>query len=80
MGDSKPVAPRGMKTLLFAFFFAMAVPTGLIFVQYNMDTMVRTKADIDDRFKAPFLGSVPLYGKKPSRLKRLFKKKEVRTS
>ena len=75
MGDSKPVAPRGMKTLLFAFFFAMAVPTGLIFVQYNMDTMVRTKADIDDRFKAPFLGSVPLYGKKPSRLKRLFKKK-----
>ncbi len=75
MGDSKPVAPRGMKTLLFAFFFAMAVPTGLIFVQYNMDTMVRTKADMDDRFKAPFLGSVPLYGKKPSRLKRLFKKK-----
>lgn len=60
MGPDKPVAPRGMKTLMFAFIFAMAVPTGLIFVRYNMDTLVRSRADLDDRVKAPFLGAVPL--------------------
>lgn len=78
MGPSKPVAPQGLKTLMFAFIFAMLIPTGLIFVRFNLDNLVRSRADMDKRVKAPFLGSVPFCGKKPSRLKRLlrFGKKE----
>lgn len=77
MGSGRPVAPQGMKMLMFAFIFAMAVPTGLIFIKFNMDTLVRSRADLDARVKAPFLGSVPFYGKKPSKIKRLLQRKNT---
>lgn len=75
MGSGKPVSPQGMKLLMVAFIFAMAAPTGLIFIKFNMDTLVRSRADLDARVKAPFLGSVPFYGKKPSKIRQLLKKK-----
>ncbi len=75
MGTGNPVSPQNKKVLILAFVFAMVVPTGLIFVKFNMDTLVRSRADIDARVKAPFLGSVPFYGKKPSKIRQLLKKK-----
>lgn len=77
MGTNKPVAPQGMKMFMFAFILGLILPTGLIFIRINMDTLVRTKADVDARVKAPFLGCVPFYGKKPSVAKRLLCRKKI---
>lgn len=76
MGSTKPVAPKFLSSIIIAMFFAGLLPLGYIYIKVSLDTFVRSRADIDSRFKAPFLGSVPFVGKKPAKLKRIFKKKD----
>lgn len=77
MGSSIPIAPKFFSSLIIAIFFAILVPLGLIYIRMSFDNYVRSKADVDSKLKAPFLGSIPFCGKKPSWWKRLLRKKNV---
>lgn len=75
MGSFIPVAPKLMSSLIIAFIFSMLVPIGLLYIKNSLDTLVRSREDIDGRVKAPFLGNIPFYGKRPSRWRTLLRRK-----
>lgn len=71
----KPVGPKVLSSIVIAIFFAGLLPLIYIYVKVSLDTFVRSRADLDARVKIPFLGNIPFYGKTPSKIKQLFKKK-----
>lgn len=62
-GKLSPIAPNRTTILLSAFILALLVPMIIIYFRENSNTKVRGRKDIE-RLTIPFIGEVPLYGRK----------------
>jgi tyrosine-protein kinase Etk/Wzc len=54
-----PVSPKRSIIYLAAFLLGLLIPFGIIYVKDLLDTKVRTRLDITDKFNIPFLGDIP---------------------
>lgn len=71
-GSMSPTAPVEKNILLIAFALGILVPIMIIFIRENMNTEIRGRKDLEN-IDIPFVGEIPLFGKKKHRL--LFSKK-----
>ena len=62
-GKLEPTAPIKKNVLLVALLAGILVPVVIIFVCENMNTKVRGRKDLE-KLTVPFVGELPLYGKK----------------
>ena len=67
-GSPSPTAPNTKQILLIAFVLGLLVPLGVIYLMTVADTRIRDRKDLET-LSAPFIGEVPLSGKKKSRRK-----------
>jgi capsular exopolysaccharide synthesis family protein len=63
-GSKNPVAPRKSVIMLAAFILGFVIPSGGFWLIYTMNTTVRNRKDIEDALSIPYLGDVPLRGRK----------------
>ena len=61
-GSLKPVSPKKIFILAFAFFIGLAMPLVYFYVKITGDTKVRARKDLD-HLKMPFAGEIPQVGK-----------------
>jgi capsular exopolysaccharide synthesis family protein len=54
-----PVSPKRSIIYLAAFLLGLLIPFGVIYVKDLLDTKVKTRLDITDKFNIPFLGDIP---------------------
>ncbi len=59
MAHKFPVAPKKKMIALITLFFALAIPSGLIYLVYLLRNTIRTQEDIDKNTKLPLLGLIP---------------------
>jgi tyrosine-protein kinase Etk/Wzc len=57
--SSIPVAPKKNTIYLAALLLGLLIPFGILYVKDLLDTKVKTRFDITDKFSIPFLGDVP---------------------
>ena len=57
--SNTPVSPKSHILYLTALLMGLFIPFGILYVINLLDTKVRTRFDITDRFNIPFLGDVP---------------------
>jgi tyrosine-protein kinase Etk/Wzc len=57
--STNPVFPKSNTIYLAALLLGLLIPFGIIYVIDLLDTKVKTRFDITDRFNIPFLGDVP---------------------
>lgn len=62
-GEMKPTSPVRLRILLGALLLGLFIPVIIIYLKENMNTKVRGRKDLE-RLTIPFIGEVPLYGKK----------------
>lgn len=62
-GARTPIAPRKTIILFTSFIMGLLIPTGVLYAFEMMNTSIRSRHDID-HMSTPFLGEVPLVGKK----------------
>lgn len=67
MGSLKPVSPKKLFIMLFAFVMGWLIPLVTLYIQATGDTKVRAKKDLE-KLKVPFAGEIPQVGK-PAKLK-----------
>ena len=60
-GGNAPVAPNTRMILLIALILGLGIPFGVFFLINQLDTRVRTRADIA-KLQAPFLAEIPQMG------------------
>ena len=53
-----PVSPNTKTLYMIAFVIGLAVPVSILFVSELLNDKIRTKADLEERTKAPLLGEV----------------------
>ena len=63
-GSVDPVSPKSIIVLAAAFILGCAIPAGVIWLIWSMDTKVHTKKEIQDATTIPFLGEIPAQDKK----------------
>lgn len=54
-----PVSPKKNIIYLAALLLGLLIPFGIIYLKDLLDTKVKTRLDIADRFNIPFLGDIP---------------------
>jgi capsular exopolysaccharide synthesis family protein len=54
-----PVFPKKNMIYLAALLMGLLIPFGILYIRDLLDTKVKTRFDITDRFNIPFLGDVP---------------------
>ena len=54
-----PVSPKKNIIYLAALLLGLLIPFGIIYIKDLLDTKVKSRMDIADRFNIPFLGDVP---------------------
>lgn len=54
-----PVSPKKSIIYLAAMLLGLLIPFGILYVKELLDTKVKTRFDITDKFNIPFLGDVP---------------------
>ncbi|WP_286926870.1 GumC family protein [Flavobacterium sp. UBA4197] len=54
-----PVSPRKGIIYLGALILGLLLPFGVVYFMDLLDTKVKTRQDIEERIKAPFLGDIP---------------------
>ena len=54
-----PVSPKNNIIYLAALLLGLLIPFGIIYIMDLLDTKVKSRMDIADRFNIPFLGDVP---------------------
>lgn len=54
-----PVAPKKNIIYLAALLMGLLIPFGILYVTDLLDTKVKTRFDITDKFSIPFLGDIP---------------------
>lgn len=54
-----PVSPKKNIIYLGALLMGLLIPFGILYVKDLLDTKVKTRFDITDKFNIPFLGDVP---------------------
>ena len=64
-GSFLPTSPVRRNILLVAFALGILIPVVIIFLQENLNTKVRGRKDLE-YLGVPFVGEIPLNGKKPS--------------
>ncbi len=69
-GSSMPVAPLKRKILFVAIAIGILVPIVVIFIIETSCTKVRGRKDIEG-LSLPFIGEIPLYGKKSGTIERI---------
>lgn len=52
------VFPKRIQIFLLSFFFAMAIPAGMLFIRESTDNNIYTKEDIASQTNTPFLGAI----------------------
>ena len=62
MGSLRPVSPKKMFIMFFAFVFGLFLPMVVLFIRKVSDTKVREKKDLEI-VKIPFAGEIPQVGK-----------------
>ena len=63
-GSNKPVSPRSLVVLAFAFIMGICIPLAILYIREIMNTSVRSRRDIDEALTIPYLGDVPQYSGK----------------
>ena len=64
-GSPFPTTPNTKQILLLAFMMGIMLPLVIIYISLVADTKIRNRKDLEV-LSAPFLGEVPLHGKKKS--------------
>lgn len=77
MGPGAPIGPKLMRNLVIAIVLGLFIPFLIIFFRENFNTSVKTRAEIEDKVKAPFAGDIPQNGKPRRWYHKLFAKKEA---
>ena len=54
-----PVSPKKNIIYLAAFLLGLLIPFGILYVKDLLDTKVKNRFDITDKFSIPFLGDIP---------------------
>lgn len=80
MGPGGPIGPKLMRNLVLAIVLGIFIPFLIIYFRENFNTSVKTRAEIEDKVKAPFAGDIPLTGKQRKWYNKLFAKKEPEDS
>ena len=62
MGSLRPVSPKKMFIMFFAFVFGLFLPMVVLFIRKVSDTKIREKKDLEI-VKIPFAGEIPQVGK-----------------
>jgi len=57
----KPVRPKPLQNLIFAFFIGTFAGIGFVFLLENMDQSIKTQADIEAVLRIPCLTALPIY-------------------
>lgn len=65
-GSRAPISPQRNKVLMIAFVIGLLIPLGIIYLRELTNTVVRGRKDIEN-MSLPFIGEIPLSGKKPSK-------------
>ncbi|MBO5820408.1 MAG: polysaccharide biosynthesis tyrosine autokinase, partial [Alistipes sp.] len=60
-GSNRHVSPNSLMILFIAFVMGIFIPLAIIYIREIMDTMVRSRRDLDDALSIPYLGDIPLY-------------------
>lgn len=76
-GSNAPISPMKRNMLLMATAIGLIIPLVILLLRENMNTKVRGRTDVD-QLTIPFLGEIPLYGKKKNWLLRLFQGKKLK--
>lgn len=71
-GAPEPVEPRTMMVLLAALVIGMGIPFVVFYLMKVLDTAIRTREDVTEGLKIPFLADIPSVAKK-RKLKRAAK-------
>ena len=71
-GSFLPTAPIKRNILLAAFALGILIPVIIVFLKENLNTKVRGRKDLE-HLNTPFVGEIPLNGKKTSFMGRLKK-------
>lgn len=69
-GSGIPPMPNRKNVLLVSFLIGLAIPFGLVFLKETNNTKLRGRKDIEDSV-VPFLGEIPMSGKKDATSKDL---------
>ena len=69
-GSSRPTSPKTQQILLVALLLGILIPLGILYLLTVTDTKIRDRKDLES-ITAPFLGEVPLHGKKRLDIKQL---------
>ena len=67
-GSNIPIEPVPNKILMFAFLLGFAIPAGVIMLMEMLNTKVRGRNDLE-ALNIPFVGDIPLSGRKKGRLR-----------
>lgn len=59
MAGKRPISPNRQVVYLGAFLLGLIVPFLVVYISDLLDTKVKTRKDLETRFKSPFLGDVP---------------------
>lgn len=59
LANPSPISPNKRMIFLVAFLLGLLVPFLIIYVSELLDTKVKSRKDIEGKFKVPFLGEVP---------------------
>src|SRR5690606_37864383 len=54
-----PVSPKSGISYLVAFFLAILVPCGIIYIYDLLDTKIKNRGDVEGKVQVPFIGDVP---------------------
>lgn len=57
--SKRPVSPKKNIIYLTALFLGLLIPFGILYLKELLDTKVKTRLDITNKLKIPFLGDVP---------------------
>lgn len=63
MGSMSPIAPKLFTKMLMGVALGLFFPTGILLLILMLDTLVRTRKEIEDAIDVPFLAEIP-YSKK----------------
>lgn len=58
-GDSGPIYPQKLKSLLLGVGCGLVLPTAILLLVLMLDTAVRTRKEIEDATTVPFLAEIP---------------------
>ncbi len=59
MAGKAPIAPKKNIIYLAALLLGLLIPFAILYVKDLLDTKVKVRADLTDKFNIPFLGDVP---------------------